>query len=369
MKKFLNKVHLWTGMFVGTIIVIIALTGCIYAFQEEIKNLSQDFRFVENENKDFLTPSEIVKIAQNKLPKKELHAIMYKSKSHAVSAIFYGKTYYDIIYINPYSGKILKVNDENSGFFRFILDGHFYLWLPAEIGQLVVAISTLLFLVLIISGIYLWWPRNKNARKQRFKYKLDGSWKRKNYDLHSVTGFYISALALVFTITGLVWGFQWFNSIYYSLITGGKTMIEYQEPISNQKNKTIFSKPTIDLVWEKMNVEYPNAAWIEVHPPHDNKAVIAANSNPDLGTYWKTDYRYFDQYSLKEIEVKHLYGRFKNLSGGDKLMRMNYDIHVGGVFGFAGKVLAFLISLLIASMPITGFLIWKGRKKKKLTLS
>lgn len=364
MKKIFNKIHLWIGLIVGSIIIIIALTGCIYAFQEEIQNLSQDFRFVEKENKAFLAPSEIVKIAQRELPKKELHAIMYKSKSHAVSAIFYGENYYDIIYINPYSGKVLKVNDENSGFFHFILEGHFYLWLPEHIGQPVVAISTLLFLVLIISGIYLWWPRNKNARKQRFKYKMDGSWKRKNYDLHSVTGFYICVFALIFTITGLVWGFQWFSNSYYSLITGGKTMIHYKEPVSSIKYKTNFSKSTLDLVWEKMNRENPNAKWIEVHPPHNKKAVIAANSNPDLGTYWKTDYRYFDQYSMKEIDVKHLYGRFKNLSDGDKLMRMNYDIHVGGVFGLMGKILAFLISLLISTMPISGFLIWKGRKKR-----
>lgn len=44
---------------------------------------------------------------------------------------------------------------------------------------------------------------------------------------------------------------------------------------------------------------------------------------------------------------------------------MNYDIHVGSILGFPGKVLAFLASLIGASLPITGYLIWYGRKFKK----
>ncbi|WP_233207986.1 PepSY domain-containing protein [Siphonobacter sp. BAB-5405] len=51
---------------------------------------------------------------------------------------------------------------------------------------------------------------------------------------------------------------------------------------------------------------------------------------------------------------------------------MNYDIHVGSVLGFPGKVLAFLASLIGASLPVTGFLVWwnrkgfgKGKGKKK----
>jgi uncharacterized iron-regulated membrane protein len=43
---------------------------------------------------------------------------------------------------------------------------------------------------------------------------------------------------------------------------------------------------------------------------------------------------------------------------------MNYDIHVGAILGFPGKVLAFLASLIAASLPVTGFMIWWGRRKK-----
>jgi len=43
---------------------------------------------------------------------------------------------------------------------------------------------------------------------------------------------------------------------------------------------------------------------------------------------------------------------------------MNYDIHIGAVLGLPGKIMAFVASLIAASLPITGFIIWWGRKKK-----
>ncbi len=364
-KKITNKLHLWLGLTSGLLVFIIAVTGCIYAFQEEIQNATQPYRFIKLENKAFLPPSVLRPIAEKKLPGKHLHALLYAKDGKATQAIFYGEGYYNIVYINPYSGKVLQVSDENGGFFRFILDGHFYLWLPEKIGQPVVASATLVFFVMVISGIYLWWPRNKNARKQRFKIKWNASWKRRNYDLHGAFGFYTCLLALVFIITGLVWGFQWFSKGYYALISGGKSQVEYVEPLSQKQVLYRKGASSLDRVWEKMLKEYPNADWIEVHPPETKKSCIAANANPDAGTYWKTDYRYFDQYTLEEVSVKHMWGRFDKLSAADKLYRMNYDIHVGSVWGLPGKILAFSASLLIATMPVTGFLIWKGRRKKK----
>ena len=42
---------------------------------------------------------------------------------------------------------------------------------------------------------------------------------------------------------------------------------------------------------------------------------------------------------------------------------LNYDIHIGAVLGLTGKIIAFLISLICASLPITGFLVWWNKRK------
>ena len=368
-KKLIGKIHLWLGLSSGIIVFIIAITGCLYAFQEEIQNITEEYRFVKEQNLNFLPPSKLVGIAKKELPNKLLHAIKYNEKNNAVDAEFYQyePSYYYTVFINPYTGKVSKTVNHEEGFFAFILDGHFNLWLPHEIGQVVVSVATLIFLVLLVSGLILWYPKNKNAAKQRFsfKWKKGTKWKRKNYDLHNITGFYMLIIGIIFAITGLVWGFQWFAYSYYTM-SGGEKSLLYEEPLSkiNQKVSTTMVKP-LDAVWLQMQREYPLAKSIEIHPPETNMSTIAANANSDKGTYWKIDYRYFDQYSLKEIPVSHIWGRKKTDKIADNLMKMNYDIHTGAILGLPGKIFAFLCSLLIASLPISGCYIWWGRNRKK----
>jgi uncharacterized iron-regulated membrane protein len=367
LKKRIGKIHLWLGLSSGIIVFIIAITGCLYAFQEEIQNITEEYRFVKEQNIAFLPPSKLALIAQNELPDKLLHAIKYNKKNNAAEAEFfhYKPTYYFTVFVNPYNGKVLKTVNNEEGFFPFILDGHFYLWLPHEIGQTVVASATLLFLVLLITGLILWYPKNKNATKQRFwfKWKKETKWKRKNYDLHNITGFYVLIIGIIFAITGLVWGFQWFAYSYYK-ISGGEKSLLYEEPLSKINSKTITNTNPLDQIWYQMQNEYPQAESIEIHPPEKTTSPIAANANSDKETYWKIDYRYFDQYSLKEIRVSHLWGKQKDDKIADNLLKMNYDIHTGAILGLPGKIFAFLFSLLIASLPISGFYIWWGRNKK-----
>ncbi len=366
-RKLIGKLHLWLGLSSGLVVFIVALTGCIYAFQDEIKTLTRPYLFVEEQQEEKLPPSVLKEIAEEELPGKHVHAVMYNPAGHSVQVIFYSDVddYYYFVYINPYTGHVLKVKDEFKDFFRVVLNGHYYLWLPDEIGHTVVASATLIFLVLVVSGIILWWPRNKNGRKQRFSIKWTARWRRKNYDLHNVLGFYVSWMAIIFAITGLVWGFEWFSKAYYTTITGGEKWVEYAEPTSTSKVKVVDTMPAMDRVWYMLQYDVPVDGAIEVHTPETETSSIAVNINPDPGTYWKADYRYFDQYSLKELGVNHMWGRFEDAKGGRKLMRMNYDIHVGAILGLPGKILAFFGSLIIASMPVTGFLIWWGRRNKK----
>ena len=365
-KKLIHKMHLWLGLSSGLVVFIVAVTGCIYAFQTEIQDLTQPYRFVEKEGTEMLPPSEISQIADAALPGKHLHAVLYPTGKRAAQAIYYSfeEHYYFFVYVDQFTGEVLKVKDEFADFFRIVLDGHFYLWLPPEIGQPVVASFTLVFLLMIISGLILWWPKNKKGTSKSFKIKWDARWRRKNFDLHQVLGFYVMIFTLVFALTGLVWGFSWFRDIYYATTTGGDEFIEYYAPASNSNTMVSLESPAIDQVWKKMQDEYPNADWIEVHPPEYEHGSIAANANPDADTFWKMDYRYFDQYTLEELPVDHIWNRFHEASIGDKLQRINYDIHVGAIAGLPGKILAFLLSAIIASLPVTGFLIWWGRRNK-----
>lgn len=366
-KKISGQLHLWLGLVSGLVVFIISITGCLYAFQEEIQNATESFRFVEPRASAVLPPSVLKDIATRQLSDKHIHALLYSGKDKSVQAIFFHfePAYYYIVYLDPYTGEVLKVKDMDADFFRIVLQGHFYLWLPPQIGQPVVAYFTLIFVVMLISGIVLWWPKNKAATKQRFwfRWKEGMKWKRKNYDLHNIVGFYASFFILILAATGLIWGFQWFaNSVYGSF--GGEKSLIFQEPVSEivPKDDNTAQTPAIDRIWQQMKQEHPLAKTLEVHIPETDSSSIAISVNEEEGTFWKIDYHYFDQYSLKELPVNHIYGRIEEAKTADKLLRMNYDIHVGAIWGLPGKILAFCVSLIAASLPVSGFYIWWGRR-------
>jgi uncharacterized iron-regulated membrane protein len=367
-KKIVNKLHLWLGFTSGLVVFVVSITGCMYAFKDEIEEASQSYRRVEFQERAFLPPSKLKAVAEGELPGKKIHGVQYGAKDRATVVSFWSPDpeYYYLVYINPYSGKVLKVKDLNKDFFRFVLDGHFYLWLPENIGQPLVATSTLIFLIMLLSGLILWWPKNKSAVKQRFTIKWSAKWRRKNYDMHNVLGFYMTWIVLFIALTGLVWGFQWFAKGSYWLISGGNQMLEYSEPISD--TTSILSKADLspsDKIWYKMNSELKRYSSIEVHFPETNKSPVLVELNPKFGTYYKIDYRFFDQYTLKELEVNHRWGKYNKADIPDKIFRMNYDIHVGAILGLPGKILAFFASLIAASLPVTGFYIWWGRRNKE----
>lgn len=368
-KYWIGRLHLWLGLLSGLFVVFLGITGCILAFEREIEDATQPYRFTETQSKPLFTPTQLKAIADKALPNKKAHSVTYQP-GRTTQVVYYhdSPAYYYIVFVNQYTGEVLKVKNMDKDFFRIVIMGHYYLWLPPQIGQPILTTATMMFVFLLISGLILWWPKSKAARKQRFTVKLKSKWRRLNYDLHNVLGFYITFIAIFIGLTGMIMGFQWFAKSVYWASSGGKSMNLFEETYSDTtySAKRQLNAAAADQLWAKYLKEDPAfKGSIDVHIPEDTKGAIEIAKNPNPNTYWKADYRYFDQHTLKEIEVKHVFGRFKNTSTADKIIRMNYDIHIGAIAGLPGKILAFIASLIAASLPITGLIIWIGRKKKK----
>lgn len=376
MRKLVGKFHLWLGLASGLVVFVISVTGCLLVFEWELRSIfSKDWFHLDAPAQSAqvapLAPSALNTIGEKALGGgKKAQGVIYGGKDYSSVVQFYGRgdeDYYQQVFLNPYNGQVLKVWDAKDDFFRIVLEGHFYLWLPHHIGQPIVAISTLIFLVMLITGLVLWWPRNKAARKQRFSVKMDAKWKRKNYDLHNVLGFYVMSIAVVLVITGLVWGFEWWSNGLYYATTGGKSLSDAKYPVSDTALLTPGHSlaQNTDIAWEKVYAGRPEGAGVSLYFASGNTAPISVTINHRPGTYYKTDTYLFDQYTLKPLEASGPYaGKYEKAGVGDKLRRMNYDLHTGAVWGFAGKLLMFFASLICASLPITGFCIWMGRKKR-----
>ncbi|MBC6110328.1 PepSY-associated TM helix domain-containing protein [Pedobacter fastidiosus] len=377
----INKwLHLWLGLASGVIVLVVCITGCIWVFNEEITGLLEPDSKVKQQNKPVITPSQLSAIAFKIFPDKIPSYAQYQ-QGRAINLNLRGKKDEGrrgggtSLLINPYSGEVIKKVVHKKGevdFFRFILNGHRFLWLPYGIGRPIVNYGTLVFVVLLITGLIWWYPKkwNKSTTDKSFKIKWGASFKRVNLDLHNVLGFYSLIFLLFIALTGMVYGIKWYSESLYWVTSGGDKLGDFQRLQSDSLAVGKFYTPqkAMDLAWKKVITRHPKSQGFYYTFPDTSKAksVINVTVYPNTGQFYNNQSYAFDQHTLKEFKGEGVYGTSYEASGfGGKLRKMNYDIHVGSILGFPGKVLAFLASLIGASLPTTGFLIWYGRKFKK----
>src|SRR5262245_22468351 len=120
MKKYFLFIHRWLGLISGLVVLFLGITGCILAFEIEIRNLTETYRKVKVEDKPYLPPSSLKLIAEKHLTSKQALGIEYPGKGWAATASYYDATHYEIVYLNPYTGEMLKHKNMNKDFFRTI---------------------------------------------------------------------------------------------------------------------------------------------------------------------------------------------------------------------------------------------------------
>ncbi len=116
-KRYAGIVHLWLGLISGIVVFIMAITGCIFVFQDEIKDVVFDWRHIEPQNKSFVAPSIILDNVQKRFKDSEANMVVYQNKIRpATVSVILDNISYDI-FLNPYTGEITHLQNLDSDFF------------------------------------------------------------------------------------------------------------------------------------------------------------------------------------------------------------------------------------------------------------
>ncbi|PWS27624.1 PepSY domain-containing protein [Pedobacter yonginense] len=378
LRRLSDWLHLWLGIISGLAVFMLGLTGCIFSFQKEITTfLHKDSIFIEapsklktlplstltaNAEKALGAEKKVSFITTYKVPNRAWEFGTYKAGDPKAFWYFDSVDYYDLVLINPYTGKVTLVEDHKYEFFTVVKMLHWSFLINHPIGQQIVGWSTVIFVFLLISGMIMWWPKNlkKSNFDKSFKIKWKAKFKRVNYDLHNVLGFYVMIICLMLALTGMVFAFQWFQKTVYavaSLSTAAPKSV-----VAKSDSTAKGSANPFDVAFNAAQKEFESAERIGMSPATGTgDGVIYATGYRDDETYWNFDVLQFDQYSGKLLKRRNQ----SEKNGGEVVTAMNYDIHVGAILGLTGKILAFFASFIAASLPITGFIIWWGKKKKK----
>ncbi|MDN5283883.1 MAG: PepSY protein [Mucilaginibacter sp.] len=362
-KKVILFCHRWLGFISGLVVFIVSITGCLFCFQDEIQDTFLSYRHVEVQSKPFMAPSLIKAEALKGRPGATASFMSYYAADRPV-VVFTAipKEGMLFVYLNPYTGKILHTENLARNFFVIVEYIHLYLLLPAKVGSLVVGISVIIFIVLMITGIVLWWPKRKSDRKRSFTIKWNGRWRRVNYDLHNVLGFYATSIAVILALTGLSMVFESVRDGIYATANLGKSY-----PVEKVVHKSdsllkgkVDNKTVIDKAFTAAQLGSPSAEMFMIEDEASNSSTVGITAFAKSLHYYNSDAYEFDKYTGKLLK----YLPQSKKSAGLKMNEMNYDLHVGQIGGLTTKIIAFLASLICASLPITGFIIWLGKRKK-----
>lgn len=194
MKIFFKKVHLWLSLPFGIIFSIICFTGSILVFEKEITALVNP-------------PTAQVQPVE--------HGQQTEQRQHRGQGLHEGQ--------KSNLEKKHQARPASLPFFQEVRKLHRWLLNPpaqrgkTSVGKVIVGVSTILMVIVLVSGIVIWVPKNKKQLKQRMKVTFNKGWRRFLYDSHVSLGIYVTIFLLLMALTGLTWSFGWYRDIAYGM--------------------------------------------------------------------------------------------------------------------------------------------------------
>lgn len=377
-RKFFNDIHLWLGLSSGLIIFLVCLSGTIYTYNTEIREMAAPHLYQVQAQEQKKNLDEILNVIKQEYPGEvtSLSIPNDPARSYAITLrppndkSKFGITYY----VNPYTGTLLGTSEtktKTDEFMGYLFSLHRWLLLDKieqpifrsienrKLGSYISGGATILFTIGLLTGMVIWFPKKIKNWKQGLKVKFSSNWKRINHDLHNSLGLYALIFLLLMGITGPQWSFDWYR-------TGlRKTLGTYQEnsPAGKKDDGKKASLQYLPLE------EYVTSAAASINYKGDYRLLFPKSSEDpiQISTY-KTGFfapAAADQITLDREDASVLKVElFKDKAFNERVSSSIKALHVGNIYGQFSKLIYFIACLIATSLPLTGTLIWINKTKK-----
>lgn len=350
--------HFYAGMVFAPFLILLAITGGIYLFKPEIESLLyKNYYYVQAEGQKLPASKQFEKV-------KESHPdgqfTRYKpgvegNRSSEVGILDGNKSL--TVFVNPYNGKIVGELDDADRFMAKIEKLHGQL-MVGKVGDLLIELAVCWGLILSITGMYLWRPKDRKGVFKRLILRQKRGKRAFWRDIHAMTGFLMS-LGIVFLIlTGLPWtGFwgQQVQQIGTNTGTGIPAPVWGETPKSTEPAKGNVSSISIDEIVRiaESRKLYPG---YDVYFPDAPKGVYTVQVFLPKSTDEAT--LHIDQYNGKVLSDS----RYKDYGLLGKAITTGYYLHIGAELGLINQIVGLIICIGIVLIVVTGILMWWKRK-------
>ena len=360
MKRLFRHLHLWLSVPFGLAISLICFTGAILVFERPVtERLAPHlYRAEPAPGQQALPPHELLAAVRGQVPD-TLHVASLQCGGEGRAAfIAFRETGRRTLSVNPYTG---QANGwvEGNAFFRTVRQLHrWFLDAPPRkgdrtLGKEVVAASTVVMVVILVTGVLIWLPRTRRGLKNRLAVHVRRGWPRWWHDLHVSVGFYASLLLLLMALTGLTWSYPGYRKAVYALF--GATSAQSKATVAPASRPSA-SDPD-PLVWTQvldgLQARYPASTAFKFE--HGTVSAIPSTAMRRADTYR------FDP-ATGRITHTQLY---RDKPRSQTMKGLLFALHTGSWGGWVTQVLYFLAALVGGTLPLTGYYLWIRRVKRK----
>jgi uncharacterized iron-regulated membrane protein len=343
--------HQVLGLASGLVVAVVCFTGALLVFQNEITAALHPARNHVAVGSARLDVDALIALTAPRVHGRIDGVTTYADPARPVKLVARDGVQ---VYVDPYTGRIVDVQHDGERFFE-ITEGIHRRLLAGEVGRRVVGIATLCFVVILLSGIVIWWPRTMHALKARLTFKHPTGWKRRNYDLHVVLGIYATLVLLVVGATGLVWSFRTVGRAVDGLTPHGRATPPPPHSRVVPGLPTIGAQAALNAASRALG---PTTTLVAYLPSRPRDAVMVMGLPPNAPWRQAMDVAYVDRYSGRVLRVD----RFAKRPLGELARRATNPLHVGSLYGLPSEIAAFLACLIGTLAPFTGAVIWINRK-------
>ena len=378
LRRALFWIHLTAGCVAGLVILVMSATGVLLAYKRQVINWSersfwsQPAAGTQRLSLDALLAT--IQESQGRAPT----AVTARANAAAPVAFDFGRE--RTVFVNPYSGQILGDGSPKlRAFFSAVEDMHRWLGVSSgsrSAGRTITGASNLGFLILVITGPILWWPKewNWNNLKKVTLFRV-GPWGRaRDWNWHNVLGFWCVLPLFLIVITGVIMSYAWANNLLYRM-TGNTPPPAVQNAArrgSEQGGRRNIrppegaTPPELEKLFARAGLQVPEWTTISLRLP-DNAAAPLTFSI-DRGDGGRPDLR--SQLTLAPATGEVVrWEPFSSYNRGRQLRAWARFSHTGEAGGLLGQSLAASASVGASFLVLTGFslgirrfLAWKGRR-------
>jgi uncharacterized iron-regulated membrane protein len=213
--------HLATGVTVGVVVLIMSVTGVLLTYEKQMlaRANTRAYRVVPPApGAPRLAPDALVaRVRQAEAG--EPTAVTWRAGASRPVEVAFGRE--KTVFADPYTGAVLGQGAVRTrAFFRRVTDWHRWLAAKAEHrdrARSITGAANLGFLFLVLSGIFLWWPRNWSRRALR-----NATWFRRglrsrarDFNWHNVIGFWSFVPLAVIVASAVVISYPWASNLVY----------------------------------------------------------------------------------------------------------------------------------------------------------